>query len=55
MAIDFPIPFTKMSGAGNDFIVIDHRLTLIPEAEQAVFAKKVCRRMFSVEIGRAHV
>ncbi len=48
MAIDFPIPFTKMSGAGNDFIVIDHRQTLIPEAEQQEFAKRVCRRMFSV-------
>lgn len=48
MAIDFPVPFTKMSGAGNDFIVIDHRVALIPEAEQAGFAKQVCRRMFSV-------
>ena len=48
MAIEFPVPFTKMSGAGNDFIVIDHRVALIPEAEQAGFAKRVCRRMFSV-------
>lgn len=48
MAIDFPVSFTKMSGAGNDFIVIDHRVPLIPEAEQAEFAKRVCRRMFSV-------
>ncbi|MDD3813553.1 MAG: diaminopimelate epimerase [Desulfocapsaceae bacterium] len=48
MAINFPVPFTKMSGAGNDFIVIDHRVSLIPEAEQAEFVKKVCRRMFSV-------
>jgi diaminopimelate epimerase len=48
MAIDFPVPFTKMSGAGNDFIVIDHRVPLIPVAEQAGFAKRVCRRMFSV-------
>ena len=48
MAIDFPLPFTKMSGAGNDFIVIDHRLPLIPETEQPEFVKRVCRRMFSV-------
>lgn len=47
MNIDFPVPFTKMSGAGNDFIIIDHRLPLIPEADQRQFAKKVCRRMFS--------
>jgi len=48
MAIDFPVAFTKMSGAGNDFIVIDHRIPLIPEAEQPEFARLVCRRMFSV-------
>jgi diaminopimelate epimerase len=48
MSIDFPLPFTKMSGAGNDFIVIDHRVPLIPEQEQSEFAKQVCRRMFSV-------
>ena len=48
MVIDFPVPFTKMSGAGNDFIIIDHRTVLVPEAEQAGFAKRVCRRMFSV-------
>ena len=48
MNIDFPVPFTKMSGAGNDFIIIDHRLPLIPEEDQPQFVKKVCRRMFSV-------
>lgn len=48
MAINFPIAFTKLSGAGNDFIVIDHRVPVIPEAEQPEFARGVCRRMFSV-------
>ena len=48
MAIDFPVAFSKMSGAGNDFIIIDHRIPLIPEGEQSEFAKRVCRRMFSV-------
>ncbi|MEK6201932.1 MAG: diaminopimelate epimerase [Desulfobulbaceae bacterium] len=48
MAINFPLPFSKMSGAGNDFIIIDHRAALIPEHDQPEFAKKVCRRMFSV-------
>lgn len=45
--MNFPIPFTKMSGTGNDFIVIDHRQPVIPENEQASFARQVCRRMFA--------
>ncbi|MDR0478047.1 MAG: diaminopimelate epimerase [Desulfobulbaceae bacterium] len=44
----FPLDFWKMSGAGNDFIVIDHRHHHIPVAEQPEFARLVCRRMFSV-------
>ena len=44
----FPIPFVKMSGTGNDFILIDHRSRFIPEERQAEFARAVCRRMFSV-------
>ncbi len=43
----FPIPFTKMSGTGNDFVVIDHRNRFIPPELQAEFTRKVCRRMFS--------
>ncbi len=42
------ISFTKMSGTGNDFIIIDHRDAFLAPEEQAAFAKKVCRRMFSV-------
>lgn len=48
MNIEFPVPFAKMSGAGNDFIVIDHRKALVPEQDQAEFVRAVCRRMFSV-------
>jgi diaminopimelate epimerase len=48
MISNFPISFTKMSGTGNDFIVMDHRRALIAVSEQPDFAKKVCRRMFSV-------
>lgn len=48
MAITFPIAFEKMSGTGNDFIIIDNRTAGIPLAEQADFARKICRRMFSV-------
>ena len=44
----FPLDFWKMSGAGNDFIVIDHRDRRVPVAEQPGFARLVCRRMFSV-------
>jgi len=48
MNIEFPVSFAKMSGTGNDFLVIDHRRTLVPESEQPEFVRKVCRRMFSV-------
>ena len=44
---DFPIPITKMSGAGNDFIIIDHRSRFLPELYQPQFAQLVCRRSFS--------
>ena len=43
----FPIPFTKMSGTGNDFILIDHRQPFIDKNELPSFAKAVCRRKFS--------
>ncbi|MBL4903530.1 MAG: diaminopimelate epimerase [Desulfocapsa sp.] len=48
MTIEFPVPFAKMSGTGNDFIVIDHRTSLVSPEEQPDFVNKVCRRMFSV-------
>jgi len=48
MEIEFPVPFAKMSGTGNDFIVIDHRRPLVPRDAMADFVSKVCRRMFSV-------
>ncbi len=44
----YPIPFVKMSGTGNDFIIIDHRDPFINEADQSEFARIVCRRKFSV-------
>ena len=43
-----PILFAKMSGTGNDFIVIDHRGPFIAEEKQSEFARLVCRRKFSV-------
>ncbi|MGQ9647894.1 MAG: diaminopimelate epimerase [Thermodesulfobacteriota bacterium] len=42
------IPFMKMSGSGNDFIVIDHRKAFLEEDRMKKFARKVCRRRVSV-------
>ena len=38
------IPFYKMHGGGNDFVLIDHRNRFIPEAGQPEFARQVCHR-----------
>ncbi|MDF1613819.1 diaminopimelate epimerase [Desulfurivibrio dismutans] len=47
--MQFPIPFTKMSGAGNDFILMDHRRSLFSDTAQAQkIARAVCERKFSV-------
>ena len=43
-----PVPFMKLSGTGNDFIVIDNRNGLIQAQEMSEFARLVCRRKFSV-------
>lgn len=43
-----PIPFWKISGSGNDFIVIDHRTPLIDPQEMKHFVSRVCRRGLSV-------
>ena len=46
--MDLPILFTKMSGTGNDFIIIDHRQPFLGEDALAGFTRAVCRRKFSV-------
>jgi diaminopimelate epimerase len=38
----------KMSGSGNDFILIDHRKPIFSEGQMKEFAQKVCRRRVSV-------
>ncbi len=43
----FPVPFVKMSGTGNDFIIIDNRQAVIAREALPEFAAKVCRRKFS--------
>ncbi|HSV93299.1 MAG TPA: diaminopimelate epimerase [Desulfobacterales bacterium] len=42
------VPFTKMSGSGNDFILIDHRDQRLDEGSLAAFVVGVCRRRLSV-------
>jgi diaminopimelate epimerase len=42
------IPFMKMSGSGNDFILIDHRKPILEEDRMKEFARKICRRRVSV-------
>jgi len=38
------VPFAKMNGSGNDFIVIDNRSRLVPEAVLPEFTRAACRR-----------
>lgn len=40
--------FTKMSGTGNDFIIVDNRELRIAKGEMAGLAKRLCHRQFSV-------
>ena len=42
------IPFFKMHGGGNDFVLIDHRARFIPEAEQPGLARRLCHRQVGV-------
>ena len=43
------IPFTKMHGLGNDYLIIDERdRSLLTEQEKPTFARHVCRRGFAV-------
>jgi len=42
------IPFTKMSGSGNDFILIDNRRHLLKEGNLKGFIKRICEHRLSV-------
>jgi diaminopimelate epimerase len=41
-------PFTKMSAAGNDFIIIDNRQNILDSKAAKECAQKICRRKLSV-------
>ena len=43
-----PMKFTKMQGAGNDFIVLDNRSGEIRENEYSALAVRLCRRRLSI-------
>lgn len=43
-----PIPFVKMSGSGNDFIIIDNRAAIVPEDRLNQLVVGACRRKMSV-------
>lgn len=42
------IPFMKVSGSGNDFILIDHRQPMVGADHMREFARRVCQRRTSV-------
>jgi diaminopimelate epimerase len=42
------VPFTKMSGVGNDFIVVDNRAGILNELDVHEFAHRVCTRRISL-------
>ncbi|MBN2549916.1 MAG: diaminopimelate epimerase [Anaerolineales bacterium] len=43
-----PVPFTKMSGLGNDFIIVDNRQGILDEIGLNEFAHRVCTRRVSL-------
>jgi diaminopimelate epimerase len=43
-----PIPFTKMTGSGNDFIIIDNRALKLSKERGRELARLACRRKLSV-------
>lgn len=42
------VPFVKMSGAGNDFIIVDNREGILGEIALDAFARAVCTRRMSL-------
>ena len=40
--------FVKMSGAGNDFVVVDNRDGVVHESDKSALARRACRRKIGV-------
>lgn len=45
---DISVPFYKMQGCGNDFVIIDNREMRLPVQEMSSWAKKLCKRAFGI-------
>jgi diaminopimelate epimerase len=43
-----PVSFCKMSGSGNDFVVIDNRNQVVDDSRLSDFVRRVCRRKMAV-------
>lgn len=43
-----PIPFMKLSGSGNDFILVDNRKGIVPGNRASALAAKICAHRMSV-------
>ena len=43
-----PITFFKMSGSGNDFIIVDNREKVVKDNDLPGFIRRICRRKMSV-------
>jgi diaminopimelate epimerase len=48
MAFSFQVPFYKMHGSGNDFVLIDNRSLRLPVDRMEQWARQICRRAFGV-------
>lgn len=42
------VPFFKMQGCGNDFVIIDNRAQRVPASSMEEWARRVCRKSFGV-------
>ncbi len=45
---EMTIQFTKLSGSGNDFIIIDNRVPVMDDDEKVDFVRRVCDRKMSI-------